>query len=140
MEEFKLTKTMKHIITNIEKNINNKLKEKDLSFSQSIILVKINESKSGELPLKELEKKFAVAQSTIFGVISRLEKKGLVQTYLLENKTKVARITEEGKMLIEFIVDAIHTTENNTFKGFTEIEISMFIELLKKAESNLTSC
>lgn len=138
MEQFKLTKTMKHIITHLEKDINNKLKEKDLSFSQSIILVKINEN--GELPLKELEKKFAVAQSTIFGVISRLEKKGLVETYLLENKTKVAKITEEGKTLIEFIIDAIHVAEDKAFEGFTATEKSVFIELLKKAESNLTDC
>lgn len=140
MEQFKLTKTMKHIITDLEKNINNRLKEKDLSFSQSVILVKISESADGALPLKELEKRFAVAQSTIFGVISRLEKKGLVQTYLAENKTKIAKITPEGEALTEFIISAIHTTEEDVFKGFTSIERTMFIELLKKAESNLTDC
>lgn len=136
MDTFKLTKTIKHIITNIEKNINNKLRQKDLSFSQAIILVKISESTEGELSLKELEKKFAVAQSTMFGVIVRLEKKELVQTYLLENKTKVAKITEKGKTLIGFIIDSIHSTENDMFKNFSDEEKFTFIELLKKVEDN----
>lgn len=136
MDTFKLTKTIKHIITNLEKNINNKLRQKDLSFSQAIILVKISESTEGELSLKELEKKFAVAQSTMFGVIVRLEKKELVQTYLLENKTKVAKITEKGKTLIGFIIDSIHSTENDLFKNFPDEEKFTFIELLKKVEDN----
>lgn len=136
MDTFKLTKTIKHIITNLEKNINNKLRQKDLSFSQAIILVKISESTEGELSLKELEKKFAVAQSTMFGVIVRLEKKELVQTYLLENKTKVAKITEKGKTLIGFIIDSIHSTENDLFKNFSDEEKFTFIELLKKVEDN----
>lgn len=140
MEEFKLAKSMKHIITYIEKDINIKLKEKDLSFSQGVILVKISESENGEIPLKKLERKFAVAQSTIFGVISRLEKKGLVETYLSEHKIKVAKITEDGRDLIDFIVNSIRATENDMFKGISVEERSIFIELLKKVEDNTKCC
>lgn len=136
MEEFKLAKSMKHIITYIEKDINIKLKQKDLSFSQGVILVKISKSENGETPLKKLEEKFDVAQSTMFGVISRLEKKGLVQTYLSKNKIKIAKITEEGKDLIDFIVNSIKSTENNMFTGFSIEERFTFIELLKKIEDN----
>ena len=140
MEDFKLTKSIKHILTTLEKCINHRLKEKDLSMSQGVILVKISESEKGERSLKALEKEFSVAQSTIFGVIARLEKKGLVTTYLHDNKTKVARVTDEGRALTQFIMSSIHDVESGMFDEFTEIEKMMFIELLKKMEFNLTNC
>lgn len=140
METIKLTKTIKHIITCLEKNINLSLKEKDLSFSQGVILAKISQSEHGEISLKDLEKLFAVAQSTMFGVILRLEKKGLVETYLSDKKIKFAKITVEGNKLVPFIIDTFQSTEMNLFDGFTTSEQSQFISLLKRIETNATDC
>ncbi len=135
MQDVKLGRVIKFLSTNLEKNANKELKTFDLSLTQGIVLKWLNDEENHTLTIKEIEKRAGTAQSTIFGVICRLENKGLVETFLIEHK-KVVKITAQGMGLCAVLESAIDKTHSIFFKNFTEGERKLFVELLQKAESN----
>lgn len=137
MEEHKIGKHLKLITVNFEKSMNRKLKEKDISSTQSLVLLWLIDEESGELPLKTIEKNFGTAQSTTLGVINRLQEKGLVSSYITQQRTKQVKITQEGSDLMEFIHQYAEETEEVLFQGFSEEEAKLFIQMVKKAEENI---
>ena len=70
---------LKQINDRLEKNANNILRTQDVTMSQLGALLELSRAPEGQLSLKELEKVLHVAQSTMAGIISRLERKGLVE-------------------------------------------------------------
>ncbi len=136
MEHLKVAKIIKHISIDIERRANLLLKEKDISISQGILLVCLSHSPEGICPIKELEKALSTAQSTTFGVISRLESKGFVTCHLEDGRSKMVTITPSGRDVIPFVAAAIQQAEQAMFATFTPGETLLFLELLQKAEAN----
>lgn len=137
MERIKLCKTFKFLSASLDKVINKKLKTKDLSITQGVVLLWLSEQADQVLTLKELEKKFGTAQSTTFGVVNRLEQKGLVTTYMGDHRTKYVKLNPEGEALLGTIRTYIQETDQLVFQGFSQGEILLFLELLQRAERNL---
>ncbi len=137
MNEIKLCKSFKFLSTNLDKIINKKLKKYGLSMSQGVVLLWLHDASEGELLIKEIEKKFGTAQSTIFGVIQRLSQKGLVETYLSEQRNKIVKITKQGSLHIDCIKTAMMEADALVFESFTEGEKILFGELLRKSEKVL---
>lgn len=138
MENDGLGKVLKNISFGIEKSMNNKLRADELSSTQSLVLVWLNEAENHELSIKIIEKNFGTAQSTTLGVINRLEQKGLISTYLTQQRTKNVKITDDGLSLVESIKEYISDTETELLVGFTLGEKMLFMELLKRAENNIS--
>lgn len=138
MENDGLGKVLKNISFGIEKSMNNKLRADELSSTQSLVLVWLNEAENHELSIKIIEKNFGTAQSTTLGVINRLEQKGLISTYLTQQRTKNVKITDDGLSLVESIKEYISDTETELLVGFTLGEKILFMELLKRAENNIS--
>ena len=63
----------------LEKIANNTLREKDLTMMQISVLMELQKAEQKQRSMKELERKFCVAQSTVAGIISRLEQKRFVE-------------------------------------------------------------
>lgn len=137
MELDNLGVIIKTINTNLHKQVNNRLKEIDLSVTQGIALICLDEAENKELPIKALEKIFETAQSTTLGVINRLEQKNLVTTHLTQQRTKIVKITEEGCSMISIIKLNIKDVEELFFKDFTKGEKALCLELLEKAKNNI---
>ena len=137
MNDIKYGKIIKHLSDSLEKKINNLLKIEDLSMTQGLLIRVLSEEENKELPIKVIEKKFGVAQSTIYGVVSRLENKGLVLTYSTDRNSKWVRLTERGSSKVTFILSSIKTIEDELFTGFGEDEKRLFTDLLIRAEYNL---
>ncbi len=137
MQIYKLGKILKALSIGEEKEMNHKLKEKDLSVTQGFVLVWLSAEKSKELPIKVIEKNFGTAQSTTLGIVNRLEQKGLITTYLTQQRTKHVKITDDGENLVEFIYSSIIETENILLHNFSEAEANQFISFLQRAEHNL---
>lgn len=133
----KIGKTLKYLNVNMEKMVNKKLKEQDLSLTQGLALVWLDEETKKELPIKILEKKFGTAQSTTLGVINRLEQKKLISTYISEQRTKNVKITEEGMKMVVFVQQYIKEVDELFFDEFTKGEKTLFLELLDKAQNNI---
>lgn len=137
MEGTKICKSFKFLSANLEKIVNKKLKEKDLSITQGLVLLWLNEESSNQLPIKTIEKKFGTAQSTTLGVINRLEQKKLVATCLSEHRTKIVKMTQDGLALVAFIETYVEAADDMVLDGFSCGEKMLFFELLKRAEHNL---
>ncbi len=131
---------MIHQIHNtIEKNANNQLKKKGLTFSQMAVLLAICSSPEKRITFKELEKLLVLAQSTTVGLISRLEQKQLVTTWGDNNdkRIKYVEITSLGK---EYCIDAekeMEYTENQLLSALSKSEQETFLILLRKVNENL---
>ena len=93
---------IKKINDMIEKGINHRLQELDLTFSQHHVLVYLERQEKKTARLKELEKHFNVAQPTMAGIVVRLESKGLVRSSLLpeDRRVKVVTLTDSGSQLL----------------------------------------
>lgn len=137
MNNIKYGKIIKHLSDQLGKKTNNILKVEDLSMTQSILIRLLSEEESKELPIKVIEKKFGVAQSSVYGVVRRLEIKNLVSTYSIDRNTKIVKLTELGLSKVDFILESIKQIENKIFIGFSDAEKITFTELLIRAEDNL---
>ena len=125
---------IKKINDELEKNANNVLRTEDLTFSQIGALLELNSALEGQLTLKELEKRLHVAQSTAVGIISRLERKALVQAVgdAGDRRIKIVKITSEGIERVQKANSHRMEAEELLLSGLTETEKSIFYSLLKK--------
>ena len=83
----------------LEKQANNTLRGKDLTMMQISVLMELQEAEQKQRSMKELERKFCVAQSTVAGIISRLEQKGFVEAFgdASDKRIKLVHITPDGE-------------------------------------------
>ena len=87
----------------MEKMGNREAVRLDVTFSQHHVLMYLLRRKDENVRLKELEKEFGVAQSTMAGIISRLEDKALVRSFRdpSDHRIKMVRLTEKGIEICE---------------------------------------
>ena len=125
---------VKRIHCAMQKNANNELREEDLTFAQVHLLFTLQRQPNGTCPLKELEKKMGVAQSTVAGLVKRSAEKGFVE--LLDDphdrRVKLAHITEKGLQVCDDTVEKIRRSEERMVKLLSPEESETLIELLNK--------
>ena len=92
---------IKRIDNALEKEANQNLQALNLTMQQNRVLILLAHSEKHTLSLKALEEQFGAAQSTVAGLVSRLEKKGLIEavTDPSDRRVKLARLTTEGVKL-----------------------------------------
>ena len=78
---------------------NKELKSDDMTASQIKMLIIISETKNESITLKELEKHFGVAQATVAGIVARLEKKAMIESFYEpdDKRVKHVKLTDEGR-------------------------------------------
>lgn len=130
---------IKKINDELEKNANNVLRTQDLTFSQLGALLKLDAASEGQLTLKELEKQLHVAQSTAAGIVSRLERKDLVESFgdAEDRRIKIVKITSGGIQRLQDADQHRIQAEERLLSGLTETERSIFYSLLKKVCDSL---
>lgn len=130
---------IKQIHDRLEKQANNNMRQKDLTLSQVGTLLRLQESENGQLSMKELERYFGVAQSTVAGIVSRLEQKKFVEAHADANdrRIKLVRITPLGKECCDDAAKQMEDTDQQLLKGFSEEERKQFCALLERALQNL---
>lgn len=130
---------LKQINDRLEKDANNALRAQDMTMSQLGALLELSRDPEGQLSMKELERRLHVAQSTMAGVISRLEAKGLVVPLedSADRRIKLVRITAPGLERARAAEDHRAKTEERLLCGLTREERSIFHTLLKKVHDSL---
>lgn len=125
---------IKIITEEVEKKANLKLKEKDLTLTQAHFLRCLISFDEHRCPLKELEKRMKVAQSTSAGIVLRLEKKKFIKTYQDEKdkRIKIIELTEDGIEAMQFIKNCMIEVENGVFNEFSQKDMQIFNELIEK--------
>ena len=118
----------------LEKEANQNLQALNLTMQQNRLLILLAHAKGHTLSLKALEEHFGAAQSTVAGLVSRLEKKGLIEAVPdpADRRVKLARLTEEGVKLHaqsrQFVLD----TEERLTANLSPEEREVFLRCLKK--------
>ena len=118
----------------LEKEANQNLQSLNLTMQQNRVLIHLAHAQEHTLSLKALEERFGAAQSTVAGLVSRLEKKGLIQAVPdpADKRVKLAKLTPAGVMVHaqsrQFVVDS----EARLTAHLSEEERAIFLSCLKK--------
>lgn len=123
-----------------EKNINNTLRNLDLTFSQINVLRALVHAADKQMSLKELEKILHVAQSTTARIVAKMESKGLIDSFgdASDKRIKYIRLTQYGEQYSSNAKQKLEEEETRLLSSLTETEKMVFISLLQKITSNLS--
>lgn len=125
---------LKRIGNALAKEAARNLQAHALTTQQAHALVTLEYAPGGSMTLKELEESFGAAQSTVAGLISRLEKKGLVEGFPDpgDKRVKRVRLTEVGHALHQTCRQDVVDSERRLTALLSEEEKASFLELLRK--------
>ncbi len=123
-----------------EKNINNTLRNLDLTFSQINVLRALVHSADKQMSLKELEKILHVAQSTTARIVTKMEGKGLIDSFsdVSDKRIKYIRLTQYGEQYSSNAKQKLEEEETRLLSSLTETEKIVFVSLLQKITGNLS--
>ena len=116
----------------IAKRANNQMRRHGVTVMQSHLLLALYAAEDMQLSLKELERKFNVAQATIAGLVSRMEEKGFLETFPHphDRRAKIARLTDAGIAVCEIASREIEVGEEHIRSNLTEAEAVELSRLL----------
>lgn len=123
----------------IERNANNSLRRNGLTFVQVQSLVFLSEKDEGSCSFKELEAFLDVAQSTCVGIVSRMERKKLVEVFIdpVDRRAKRLRLTSEGDECCRKMLSDVEDIESLVARGFSEEERLQLESFLKRIYANV---
>lgn len=128
---------IKRIHATLEKKANSNLLRYGVTASQLHTLMALGrEQERGEesVKLKDLERCFGVAQSTAAGIVVRLEKRGLVESFTDDDdkRVKCIRITAAGQEICQATKESIEETHRRFLACLTPEEEAELTRLLNK--------
>ena len=123
-----------------KKNIDNTLRNLDLTFSQINVLRALVHSTDKQMSLKELEKTLHVAQSTTARIVTKMEGKGLIDSFsdVSDKRIKYISLTQYGEQYSNNAKRKLEEEETRLLSSLTETEKIIFVSLLQKITSNLS--
>ena len=130
---------IKQIHDRMEKQANNAMKDSGLTMMQVSVLQELQDSPEKQLSMKEIERRFGVAQSTVAGIVLRLEKKGFVEAFgdAEDKRVKRVRITDAGEECYKEAAFHKKEADKMLLNGFSKGERALLGELLIRAAKNL---
>lgn len=130
---------IKRIHDRLEKQANNAMRENGLTMMQVSVLMTLQETEGKLLSMKELERCFGIAQSTVAGIVSRLEQKGFVEASgdAADKRIKLVHITPAGENCCAEAVVHKELADQKLLKGFSKEEKEVLGKLLAKAARNM---
>ena len=125
---------IKRIDNALEKEANQNLQALNLTMQQNRVLILLAHAEGHTLSLKALEERFCAAQSTVAGLVLRLEKKGLIEavTDPSDRRIKLARLTEEGVRLHAQSHQMVVDSEKRLTANLSPEEKEVFLACLQK--------
>lgn len=116
-------KTLKEIMKLIHKNVQNQFKELNITGPQGMIIgILIHK---GDMKISDLSEKIGLSNSTVSGIIDRLEKQGMVERM---------RSSEDRRVVYVKVTDEF---KKNAEKYFCEIEKRFDVIISKATEEEL---
>ena len=120
---------------------NQKMQSKGLTSSQSDAIRFILRHQDEEITAGDLMEHLGLSQSTVAGLLKRLEEKGLIErrTDGSDGRKSVIQPTQEGILLEEYLKDIAFQTENILLQGMSESAQAEFDRLLQIALDNMNA-
>ena len=125
---------LKRIGNALAKEAAHNMQAHSLTTQQAHALVTLRHAPEGSMTLKELENHFCAAQSTVAGIIARLEKKGLVEGFPDpgDKRVKRVRLTAAGEEMHQTCRQDVVASEKRLISQLTPEEQASFLDLLRK--------
>lgn len=125
---------IKRIDNALEKEANANLQQLNLTMQQNRVLIHLAHAQEHTMSLKALEEHFGAAQSTIAGLVSRLEKKGLVEALSDpgDKRIKLVKLSEEGARLHAISRSNVVASEERLTALLTDEEKQTLLTCLRK--------
>lgn len=130
---------IKQIDNALRRQVDNDMRPWGITMSQMRVLIELRQTPEGTLTFKELEKAMGVAQSTVWGLVMRLENKGFVQSLGSSNdaRVRIARITSTGLDLCEKSLQRMLEHERQLTSGLTDEETDTLFALLERVRDTM---
>ena len=116
------------------KFINEKVKDENLSFGLYPLLIKIYNNEG--IIQEQLAQNFHLNESTITRNLKKLEDKGFIER-IPEKRTKVIRVTEEGKITAQKVIDYDEEWDSKIIEIIGKDEYESFLKTLRKISEGL---
>ncbi len=125
---------IKRIDNALGKEANHNLQSHNITQQQAHALVILAHSPDHVLALKELESRFGAAQSTVAGLVARLEKKGLVEALHDpgDKRIKLVRLTTDGLAMHQACHQDVVNSETRLTALLSPEEKDQLLELLQR--------
>ena len=129
----------KKISDAVAKRANRSLQSHNLTLSQFHMLMALASSKEKTHSLKELEAHFHVAQSTMAGLVARVERKGMLETLSDPEDRRIKRVqlTQVGLKTSQACRADIRQTEETLVAGLNEEEKTLLMDMLRRVYASL---
>lgn len=123
----------------VDKKLNDKLKEYDLTKSQQEILGFIHHCPKEYIIQKDIEEHFHISNPTVTGILNRLEQKGFITRECCKNdkRIKIIRLTSKEQQLHEKIMYLHKQFDVSFSKLLTPEEKQEFLRLLQKVSEHI---
>ena len=130
---------IKKISDAMAKRANRSLQAHNLTLSQSLMLMTLADSEKQTHSLKELEAHFHVAQSTMAGLVARLERKGMLKTLSDPEDRRIKRVplTQVGLKTSQACQEDIRQTEETLVAELNEEEKALLMDMLRRVYASL---
>lgn len=131
--------TFKQIHIAFESRCNKNLQQYNLTQSQMDVLVYLKHHENSTVTQRDLEAGLGLKNPTITGILNRLENKNLItrETNSNDRRSKIIKITDKSKSVIEKTYIHIEELESEIVKGFSDEEKEELAILLDKVLNNL---
>lgn len=141
MQEEKLGLIFRRISNALKKDLDNHLKEIELTMSQGMVLAFLNNAPQEELTQKAVEQFFGLQHPTVSGILKRLEKNGFVSCSVNQNdrRLKDIHLTEKARNIHVKAKQHHGELDELMVKGFSTEEADTLMRLLKRVMDNLES-
>lgn len=129
---------IKNINDKLKVKADNQLKEYDLTMTQSRVFAFL-ESKNGLATQKEIEVFLDVSHPTVVGIVSRMEKKGYLRTWIDEKdkRNKMVQLTEKASGIGTNLREDMQKNEQKLLSPLSDNEIKTLREMLIKIYNHL---
>lgn len=130
---------IKQISDALGRDSNNDMRKTGMTLSQYNVLMPLDSQPDGMMTLKEIEKILHCAQSTVHGLVTRLEEKGLVSSSgdPEDKRIRVVRITEKGRGYCQNAKTQMQRMEEKILGPLDESEREQFLGFLARIRDAL---
>lgn len=128
---------LKELETNMERHINNAMRELDITVTQARALLTLQSFPQNQATLKHLEKKLQLSQSVTVGIIKRLEQRNYVECFgdFEDKRIKIVRITPLGERQCKAAQKILNRLEERFLSVLTQEETEVLRTLLKQVKA-----
>ena len=132
MYEIRGIPLIKRISDAAGREINNRVRAQGVTMSQAQLLLRLEEAENGKISFKELERRLAVSQATVAGIVKRMKMKDLVEVCddHEDGRVKHAQITDAGRAICAEAHEHMDAMELMLVDALSEEEARLFLEHL----------